>query len=487
MPIKPLVPIMRLRLYAHHFLRIIGTSLLMALSACGGSGGGGVEPAVTGPGYFDPPFANANSLQEQCTGLAPKKFIRAYLDENYLWPEKVQRRDALANNTAADYFEAILAPPPTDRFSFSSPIDDADARETAQAFDVGIHWVNAGSSQAPLWRVARVEPASPASASGIRRGDTLFGQLSTNLYSSNTQTLFYNFSYLRNGQLLQANLRPATIFEDPVGPAIVLNANARKIGYVSFESHYGNAQDQLIESLASLSRQGIQELVLDLRYNSGGYLYIASTLASMLTPLQALQNGPEFIRLQPNAKLTDSYLNAALRMAPFVVYEGDNAVYRAGSTLPRLAVKRVYVLTTGATCSASESLINGLRGVGVTVHTIGDTTCGKPYGMTRQDNCGTAYYPIEFRGVNALGESDFSNGFSPTCAVPDDLDHARGDSQEAQLKAALTHMSTGVCPASDLVSARSAAKAQMSPRPLGSGYTPPQRLRPGLAILQPAH
>lgn len=478
---------MRFCISVHHFLRVIGTSLLLALYGCGGSGGGGVEPAVTGPGYFDPPFANANSLYGQCTDLAPKKFIRAYLDEYYLWPEKVQRRDALAYNTAADYFQAILAPSSIDRFSFSSSIEEANDRETAQAFDVGIHWVNAGNSQSPLWRVARVEPGSPASASGIRRGDTLVGQLSTNLYSSTTQSLYYNFSYQRNGQLLQANLRPAAIFEDPVGPSVVLNTNTRKVGYLGFESHYGNAQDQLIESLQFMARQGIQELVLDLRYNSGGYLYIASTLASMLTPLQVLQTGPEFIRLQPNAKLTASYQNAVLRMSPFVAYEGDNAVYRAGSTLPRLAINRVYVLTTGSTCSASESLINGLRGVGVTVHTIGDTTCGKPYGMSRQDNCGTAYYPVEFRGVNARGESDFSNGFSPTCTVPDDLDHPRGDRQEAQLNAALTHMETGTCPASPLVAARSAASAQMSPRPSGSAYTPPQRLRPGLAILQPAH
>lgn len=73
----------------------------------------------------------------------------------------------------------------------------------------------------------------------------------------------------------------------------------------------------------------------------------------------------------------------------------SNAIFNAGSALPQLAIHRVYVLTTGATCSASESLINGLHGLGVTVHTIGDTTCGKPYGMTRQDNCATADYPIE--------------------------------------------------------------------------------------------
>jgi len=291
----------------------------------------------------------------------------------------------------------------------------------------------------------------------------------------------------RNGQLLQANLKPASIFEDPVGPGLVLQANTRKIGYLGFESHYGNAQDQLIESLQSMAQEGIQELVLDLRYNSGGYLYIASTLASMLTPLPVLQTQPEFLRLQPNSKLTASYQDAVLRLSPFVQYVGNNAIFNAGSALPQLAIHRVYVLTTGATCSASESLINGLRGLGVTVHTIGDTTCGKPYGMTRQDNCATAYYPIEFRGVNALGESDFSNGFAPRCEVPADLDHERGDVREAQLSAALTHMQTGQCPATDLVANRSAATRQMSPVPLAKAQTPPQRQRPAMAILQPRH
>jgi hypothetical protein len=191
---------------------------------------------------------------------------------------------------------------------------------------------------------------------------------------------------------------------------------------------------------------------------------------------------PVFVRLQPNAKQVDSYQNAVLRMSPSVQYAADNARFKQGSVLPQLRLQSVYILTTEVTCSASESLINGLRGVGVTVHTIGNTTCGKPYGMSRQDNCGRAYYPIEFRSVNALGESDFSNGFAPTCTVADDLDHPRGDPQEAQLNAALTHMQTGVCPVSVFTAARSAATVQMSPRPMTSNDSPPQRRRPGMSL-----
>ncbi len=472
-----------------HFLKLLSVCLVGALQACGGGGGGGSggnTATETSSGYFDAPFVSSASLAGQCSIGPEKQFIRSYLDEVYLWPELVQRKASTSYQTAADYFDAILAPSPIDRFSFSSSSQEADDMETAESFDVGIHWTQTGTDDQPVWRIARVEPNSPAMNAGLRRGDTLYGRVSTSLGTTATTANYYDFSYLRNGGLFQAQLTPTQINEDPVGQPTVIERTTNKVGYIGFESHYGNAQDQLIESIYALRYGDINELVIDLRYNSGGFLYISGTLASMLTPASTLASQPIFIRLQPNNKQTSLYQDAQLRMTSEVEFAEDDAKYKAGTALPQLQLKRVYVLTTGATCSASESLINGLRGVGVTVHIIGDTTCGKPYGMSRQDNCGTAYYPIEFRGVNARGESDFVNGFAPTCNVPDDLDHALGDPQEAQLKAALTHMETGSCPANNLVTKRSAATAQMSPRPLGAGYTPPQRQRPGLAILQPA-
>ena len=77
-------------------------------------------------------------------------------------------------------------------------------------------------------------------------------------------------------------------------------------------------------------------------------------------------------------------------------------------------LSRVYVLTGGTTCSASESIINGLRGVDVEVIQIGSTTCGKPYGFYPEDNCGTTYFSIQFKGVNAAGFGDYADGFSPS-------------------------------------------------------------------------
>jgi hypothetical protein len=130
-----------------------------------------------------------------------------------------------------------------------------------------------------------------------------------------------------------------------------------------------------------------------------------------------------------------------------------------GEALPTLNLPRVVVLTGSNTCSASESIINGLIGVGVRVVQIGSTTCGKPYGFYPQDNCGTTYFSIQLKGVNDQGFGDYADGFSPAnatgtagvqtpgCAVADDLDHALGDPTEARLAAALGYLANGSCPA----------------------------------------
>jgi len=118
----------------------------------------------------------------------------------------------------------------------------------------------------------------------------------------------------------------------------------------------------------------------------------------------------------------------------------------------------VYVLSTAATCSASESLINGLEGIDVNVVLIGTTTCGKPYGFYGTDNCGTTYFTIQFRGENDKGFGDYADGFSPFegatttgepidgCILSDDFSSLLGDPNEALYDAALTHIQTGACP-----------------------------------------
>ena len=117
----------------------------------------------------------------------------------------------------------------------------------------------------------------------------------------------------------------------------------------------------------------------------------------------------------------------------------------------------MIVITAPGTCSASEALINGLTPF-VNVVRIGGTTCGKPYGFVQTNNCGDAYFAIQFQGVNNVGFGDYTAGFAPTCVVADDFGHALGDRAEGRLAATLAYRTSGSCPvvASSQESVRSA-------------------------------
>jgi hypothetical protein len=190
----------------------------------------------------------------------------------------------------------------------------------------------------------------------------------------------------------------------------------------------------------------VTDLVLDMRYNGGGYLYIASELAYMIAG-PARTAGKTFEKLNYNAKRTTDNARAPY---PF------QATSTANAALPTLDLARVYVLTTAETCSASESVINSLRGVDVDVRQIGSKSCGKPYGFAAQDNCGISYFPIEFQGVNAKGFGDYADGFIPNgsgttgiagCVASDDFTQPLGSPGEGLLKAALDYRASGACPA----------------------------------------
>ena len=175
---------------------------------------------------------------------------------------------------------------------------------------------------------------------------------------------------------------------------------------------------------------------------------------------QARTAGQTFEQIQFNSKHTsiNPVTGGALTPTPFYnTTRGFSTT--TGQPLPTLNLSRVYVLTGGTTCSASESIINALRGVNVEVIQFGSTTCGKPYGFYPSDNCGTTYFSVQFKGVNAAGFGDYTDGFSPNntasiggtripgCSVADDFTQALGNPAEARFAAALNYRQSLTCPA----------------------------------------
>ena len=237
----------------------------------------------------------------------------------------------------------------------------------------------------------------------------------------------------------------------------------RSVGYLLFNDHLATAERQLIAAIEQMQAAPINDLVLDLRYNGGGFLAIASQLAYMIAG-PAYTAGQTFERLEFNDKHTsvNPFTGEALTPVPFYSTTLGLSTAR-GQPLPTLNLTRVYVLTGGTTCSASESIINGLRGVNLQVIQIGSSTCGKPYGFVPTDNCGTTYFSVHFKGVNAAAFGDYTDGFSPSniagpagtlvpgCSVADDFAAALGATNEDRLAAALAHrlaaLSTMAAPA----------------------------------------
>ena len=461
-----------------------------ALSACGGGGGGGDgNPSLPASSVHAGKCAPDNTLALDAAGnLMPryisgslsdeKAWVRSYLDEAYLWYQEVPQVDttlAAYNASPAQlalgaWFEALKTPALTasgarkDRFSFTLPTAEWNAlAQTGVIAGYGVEWTIASPTPPRNARVAYVETQAQAAAAGVARGDTVLAlvvdgteidfvnttsaaeidQLNDAMFSpaQGKQTTFR----LRSNAGVERDvvLTAAQVTTTPVKEAKVLDAGGTNVGYLLFNDFIVPGEGQLKAAIQNFKDADVRDLVLDIRYNGGGYLYMASQLAYMIAP-PARTAGKTFER----SLYSDKRASASSDLQFFNVSSGvagSNTV--ANAPLPNLALDRVYVLTTAGTCSASESVINGLRGVDIEVIVLGASTCGKPFGFTAKDNCGLSYFPVEFQGVNQKGFGDFADGFAPTCAVGDDLNNPLGSESEGLLAAALAYRGGASCSA----------------------------------------
>lgn len=400
-----------------------------------------------------PSFTNFAGM---CTPAAEKSWSRGHLDDVYLWYRDIVEVPQNANLTLPTYFDSLLVRP-KDRFSFTSPqsvIDDFF--QSGSSFSYGYSLLRQGTRL----RVLFVEPGSPADLAGLKRGATISSINGTPLdqsandvqyaalYPSKIETHTFGITEL-DGSTRSVAISSAMVVKSPVLESKVLTDNGKKIGYMVFNDHIRTAEQPLIDTIQTFRESGISEIVLDLRYNGGGYLYIADELAAMIGGYRTA--GAVFEKLIHNDKYASKTANST---SWFYTHDTNSR------PLPWLNVPRVFVLTGSRTCSASESIINGLSPF-MEVILIGDKTCGKPYGFRQKNNCGTAHFAIEFSGVNALGKGDYVNGFSPQCNVADDLDHQLGDPNEKRLAAAISFVQNGKCPASTGFSNQAMPPAQI--------------------------
>ncbi len=423
----------------------------------------------TGTGYDGKPFADKAGRT-----VDENNWLRAWTNHTYLWYDEVPDLDPALYATG-DYFDLLKTHAVTpsgrdkDQFHFTYTTEEWGALTSAgTSVGYGAQWAFFADRPPRDLLVAYVEPGSPAAApaDGLRRGDQVLKVngidfvndptqegvdiLNAGLFPAapGTRTRFTVRDVVSN-TVREVTLTATAVTSMPVQNVKILSNEGRKVGYLQFNDHIGTAELQLKTAIEQLRAAQPTELVVDLRYNGGGYLDLASQLAFMVAG-EAKTRDKAFESLRYNNKHTerDPVFGEPLLPTPFWASTlGFLAPIDPPQPLPSLDLRRVYVLTGPDTCSASEAFINGLRGIDIDVVQIGGATCGKPYGFYPQDNCGTTYFSVQFQGVNAKGFGDYPDGLAPTCAMPDDFGHALGDPAEARLAAALSHQVTGVCPA----------------------------------------
>jgi hypothetical protein len=433
----------------------------------------GVDPA-TGKPYPD----------QQGSTLDENNFLRSWTNELYLWYSEVPDVDPGSYSSTSAYFDILKTTAttstghPKDRFHYTYPT--ATWEQLAGAgVDVGygVTWDVAASTPPRQVYAAYVwtgTSAAVAAAAGVTRGWKIVSIDGADMINATDQTSVntlnaglsptspgesHAFVFQDgNGVSYSVTLQAAAVTETPVPAVSTFPTTTGPVGYILFNSHVATAEQELIAAISQLKSAKVTDLVLDLRYNGGGLLDIASELAYMIAGPGPTAGEP-FEQQAFNNKYPNTNPVTGMPLTPTLFHStAQGFSTTAGTALPYLGLPRVFVLTGPGTCSASESVMNGLNGVNVQVIQVGSTTCGKPYGFYPQDNCGTTYFSIEFQGDNAKAFGNYPDGFSPQnstaltsavlpgCSVADDFSHALGDPAEGRFAAALNYAAGQSCP-----------------------------------------
>ncbi|GAB3923346.1 hypothetical protein GCM10028804_21630 [Larkinella terrae] len=381
----------------------------------------------------------------------------------YYWNDKIP---ANPDTTVAPspFFYSLLydynnkANTERDRFSWiQESADDLKSSLSGEEKTTGLevkYYLRASGSTDVIMKVLYVLPGSPAAKAGLKRGDIIASvngqKLTTSNYASLAEdptTFNYGLAKVESGKIVDTEAVKtvtAQVFQqNPVYLDSIYTVGSKKIGYLVYNQFIPGPNgstaatyDQKLEQVFSkFKAQGVNELVLDLRYNPGGYVSSSVKLASMIA--KGVDNTKTYYRMEYNKDVM-----AELKKEN----QTDDLTTRFQTKSQNIGanLSRVYVLTTGGTASASELIINGLKPF-MPVITIGETTYGKNVGsITISDDTGKFKWgmqPIVFKSFNALNQSDYSTGFVPTIPKSEPLEVKQlGDIEEAYLSTALAQI-----------------------------------------------
>jgi carboxyl-terminal processing protease len=434
-------------------------SLVLAfqLAACGGGGGGGSGPATSGGGGGTP---TPTPTTAACSLRAQQDFADQVLNDWYLFPDLLAPANPANFNSVQSFLDARVRP------AFNAGRDQGFTFATSIAEETAL--INSGSSAGfgirlsfdnAAGRVFVVEAYEGANglAAGLDRGSeiTAIGTSSANLQSVSSLMASGGAQAVVNalgpstagtarvlrfvqpgGATIERSITKTDFSLDPISDrygVTILNDGARRVGYLNFRTFIvADAAAQLRAAFGQFAAQGVTELVIDLRYNGGGLVSVAETFGDLMGQGRT---GQVFSRTVFRASRASENSTRTFRN------EGN-----------AIAPTRIAFITTNASASASELVINAmLPYLGNNVALIGADTSGKPVGQFGFDlaACDLRVRAVTFQTLNANNQGDYFFGLGPfvpnTCRAGDDITRPFGDPQEASTAVALDFLAGRSC------------------------------------------
>lgn len=429
---------------------------VLLLSACGGGGSADVEEQVNINEVFG--YVTPDGIEE-CSAEDIKRRVDYDMRDYYVYYDQVPQLNLNDYESAETLIRDLRVDP--DVYSYVTDAVDLDALNTEGRRGGFGFWIRRAGDE--VFRFREILVGSPAQRAGALRGDAILEidgttaeEMTSELYAVATDPDNSPVNML----IQTGDETPRSIdidFEDftwyTVDDAIRYTRQADQpgpvVGYLPVRSFLLPTKNEIDAQLTVLEEAGgFDELIVDLRYNPGGFISVARHLASIVG-------------------------GAAVADKPFYLdrwnekYTRNNAIDFFDVPVNALDLPRVVVLVTEYSASASELFINSLEPY-IDVVVIGDVTEGKAFTSNTREYCGKAINAMRSVSTNALGVS-VAGGIQPDCPVKDDWQTlATSPDDDPLLVGALDYILTSACPTTIAADApslvRKAAKQELSYR-----------------------
>lgn len=403
----------------------ISTLTLLALAGC---------QVPEDPFYVEEPPA------DQCEDpVVLNQWVLDVMLDYYLWVDDMPTDAAPEDyETPEDYVVALRSEP--DRWTRVSDKVTSDALFMEGKF-IGLGYKSERMEDDTI-RISFVSDNSPASAAGLLRGDQIVGiqgysiteldegDLWGDLYGPDEPGVPVDLTIERFATGVVEDITITKEWIDVVSLPVVevLETPAgTKVGYFFMDKFVETTKAELDAAFAVFEEQGVDKVIVDYRYNSGGLISVAERVVDLA--VGAAHAGETAYRFEYNAN-----------------YASENYSVDIADLEHSIAATDMVFLVSSRSRSATELVINSLYPY-TNVTLVGSTTGGKPVGSKGFDFCDKKLYPITFRLINAEGNTDYFDGLPADCYATDDLDHQFGDPQEGMIAAALAAIDGSCAPA----------------------------------------